>query len=909
MTEPSGPGGTSPGRKADPSTSSGDPAQIRSFVARDAEADARQAARRAHAEASALLRHSRDVVAILETDYSVRWISESIEDLTGHPAERYLGSLHLDVHPDDLQVAIEQAEASGLSRPGATTLYTMRLAHRLGGWRWCEMHLSNQLDDPLVRGLVANFHDITRRKAATDDAAFQAHLLASVGDAVVAADDEGRITYMNRAALRFGGWSLEEVVGQPVPEVFPRPTAGEAIHDVMRTVRDGHPWSGELAFDLPDGRRRWIMANLAQIREGQGAGGVIGVATDITSQVRDRQHLESRERMQSEVSRLGQMALATHELGAVAAAIADSAGQTLGLDACAIAEHVGDDQSLIRASWGSYPFPVGTAPVTSGKLDLQRLVDDLDGPLLVEDFETDPRFMDALPEEGSEYRSGVIVRIGSPTRRFGTLTALSVEHRGFPAHERRFLESLTTILSTAVERAEADRRLTQMGLHDTLTGLPNRVLLRERIDRATARTARRDRTLAVLLVDLDRFKLLNDAMGHGAGDRLLVAVARRLQHAVATSDTVARLGGDEFAVLCESAEDLDDVFDLASNLSTALAPPFEIDGTEVFVTASIGISAHRSGTTTSDTFLREADAAMYRAKDSGRAGYEVYNPALQERAAHRLDTTTALRRALDRDELTVAWQPEVPLSGDPEGDPHADPHGDLGRGELWAEALVRWNHPQLGVVGPAAFIELAEETGLIVPLGEVVLHAALRQLRTWLSQDDGSPRRISINLSPRQLSQSALVGTVEAALAEHDIDPTHVVFEITESAVMENPDAAVRRLNELHDLGLGLAVDDFGTGYSSLSYLRRLPVSQLKIDRAFISGVTHHEADEAIVRGTIELAHALGLVVVAEGVETVEQRARLLEMGCDRAQGYLWSRPVPATELDHILIELSSHRR
>jgi diguanylate cyclase (GGDEF)-like protein len=449
-----------------------------------------------------------------------------------------------------------------------------------------------------------------------------------------------------------------------------------------------------------------------------------------------------------------------------------------------------------------------------------------------------------------------------------------------------------------VQRAEADEQLTRLGLHDTLTGLPNRILLRDRIEQATARAAHSDRTVALLLIDLDRFKLLNDALSHEAGDRLLLAVAERLRHVAGPADTVARLGGDEFALLCESVNDLDDVFDLATTVGTTLAPPFEIDGTEVFVTASIGISAHEGGTATGETYLREADAAMYRAKDSGRARYEVYDERLQQRAVQRLETTMALRRALDRDELTIAWQPEISLLESRPGD---DPGDDLTHAALWAEALVRWQHPELGMIGPASFIDLAEETGLIVPLGEVVMQAACEQLRAWSGAAGPVPSRISINLSPRQLNQPTLVNSVEAVTAACGVLPSQVIFEITEYAVMNNPEASVRRLEELHGLGFGVAVDDFGTGYSSLGYLRRLPVTILKIDQSFIRGITQHAADDAIVRGTIELAHALGLTVVAEGVETAEQRDRLVEMGCDRAQGYLWSRPVPAADLEALL--------
>jgi diguanylate cyclase (GGDEF)-like protein len=402
------------------------------------------------------------------------------------------------------------------------------------------------------------------------------------------------------------------------------------------------------------------------------------------------------------------------------------------------------------------------------------------------------------------------------------------------------------------------------------------VLLDDRINRALARTRRHDTRVAVLLLDLDEFKVVNDGLGHLAGDELLVAVARRLAGCVRPEDTVARFGGDEFVIVSEVAS-AEAATQVGARLLNALQAPFSVQGVDIFVTTSIGLVVAEADAE-SDTLLRDADAAMYRAKERGRSRMVMFDDELRDRAASKLQSTTALRRALERGELRVFYQPIVAIDD---------------RRPLAVEALLRWQHPERGLVSPAEFIPLAEETGMIVPIGRWVLEEALRQRACWEAELPDQPAlRLSVNLSARQLSEPKLVDDIATALSIHGTDPSSLILEVTESVVMGGLDS-LSTLNAIHDLGIALHVDDFGTGYSSLAYLKTLPVDALKIDRAFVDGLGTDADDEAIVTAVIALARALSLDLVAEGVETEDQLRVLDELHCDQAQGYLFARPMP----------------
>jgi diguanylate cyclase (GGDEF)-like protein/PAS domain S-box-containing protein len=446
------------------------------------------------------------------------------------------------------------------------------------------------------------------------------------------------------------------------------------------------------------------------------------------------------------------------------------------------------------------------------------------------------------------------------------------------------------IAQDVTESKEQAARIERLAYHDALTGLPNRAMLMDRLAQALAHAQRRQLQLAVVFIDLDRFKLVNDSLGHAAGDALLQEVARRLRAALREEDTVARVGGDEFQVVLDEIEGPADAAHVAEKLMQVLGEPFTVEGQELHVTASLGLSLYPRDGERGELLLKYADTALYEAKGEGRNAYRFFSPEMNAQAHGRLRMENDLRRAIERGELEIHYQPQI----------------DLASGAVVAaEALLRWRHPRKGLVLPNAFIPLAEETGLIVPLGEWVLDEACRQAAQWQREGIG-PLRVAVNISARQLRRPGLDRAVRHALAESGLPPPCLELELTESSVMHDPPRAQAVLQSLRELGVLLSIDDFGTGYSSLAYLKRLPLDRLKIDRSFIGGIPQDGDDAAIVETIIVMTHKLGLRVIAEGVETHEQRAQLLSQGCDEVQGFLWAKPVPAAELPALVRALQA---
>jgi diguanylate cyclase (GGDEF)-like protein/PAS domain S-box-containing protein len=442
-------------------------------------------------------------------------------------------------------------------------------------------------------------------------------------------------------------------------------------------------------------------------------------------------------------------------------------------------------------------------------------------------------------------------------------------------------ERVCVVRDTA-ERKALERRLKHQAFHDSLTDLPNRALFMDRLGHALERCYRGDCTLAVLFLDLDNFKYVNDSLGHEVGDRLLIAVSLRLREALRPGDTLARLGGDEFTVLLEDVKDAGEAFLVAERITAVLQAPFTVADHEIFVKTSIGISLNTVGAGNPSELVREADIAMYRAKLEGKARYQVFDPSMQDQALRHLQLQSHLHRAIERGELRVYYQPEVEVAS-----------GTI----VGMEALVRWEHPEHGLVLPEEFVPLAEESGLITQLGRQVLEEACTQLKEWQEQyPSDQPLTMSVNLSTYQLRQPQMIQDVAQALRATRLDPTSLVLEITEGALMEDVSSTTATLQKLKNIGVQLAIDDFGTGHSSLSSLKNFPVDMLKIDRSFIRGMKHDAAEAAIVSGVIDLAHALQLQVVAEGVETPEQLNKLRALGCDLGQGYYFGKPLPGNE-------------
>ncbi len=439
------------------------------------------------------------------------------------------------------------------------------------------------------------------------------------------------------------------------------------------------------------------------------------------------------------------------------------------------------------------------------------------------------------------------------------------------------LESRTAQLTSSL--ALANQELTQLALHDNLTRLPNRILLEDRIEQLIGKVQRSGGHFALMFLDLDGFKPINDAFGHHVGDLLLKAVAQRLRDSLRSEDTVARIGGDEFVVLAELA-DAEDAVTLAGQQISLLAQPFQIAGQELRIAASVGIVVYPGDGASQQELLRNADAAMYHAKGNGKNGYSFFEQSMNTNARNHLQLLHDLRAALERREFTLHYQPKFAASGEPIG----------------AEALLRWQHPQRGLLMPDTFIALAERTGLIIPIGDWVLDEACRQMRQWYLQGRES-WRVAVNLSALQFCHAALVQSVADALARHQLPARCLTLEITETTAMRDADSSLEILGRLSQMGVDLSIDDFGTGYSSLLYLKRLPANELKIDRGFVRDLEQDSDDAAIVSAIVALGQALDLRIVAEGVETSGQQHFLTRLGCDSLQGFLLGKPVPAEQL------------
>jgi diguanylate cyclase (GGDEF)-like protein/PAS domain S-box-containing protein len=650
---------------------------------------------------------------------------------------------------------------------------------------------------------------------------------------------------------------------------LPSPTEYRLLH------RDGHPvWVRDDAVLRagPDGVTRWH-----------------GVMSDITKQKEAEAELELRAAQQAAVARLGEHALRGASLADLMQEAVSAGVELLALEIGAVVELVPSDEVVaFRALHGLSGVRINDR-VPAG-LSSQSGYALLSGqPAVVTDWAQERRFERSQVLEGLGTTSGLTVVIEGRRGPFGALGFHSKAPRVFKQGDVDFVQALANVLGDVVERQLTDDDIRHRALHDPLTGLPNRLLFLDRLGQATERQRRRrDILTAVLVLDLDRFKLVNESLGHRAGDELLAAAAPRLKQAVRSADTVAHFSGDEFGILLEDITGEQDAIEMAERIAGVFARPFVLDGDEHFVTTSIGIALAEGGERGED-LLRDADAAMHRAKERGRARYELFDEALRGRALSRLRVENDLRRALDRDELTLHYQPLVSLRD---------------RQMVSVEALVRWDHPERGRISPADFIPVAEENGLIEPIGRWVLEHACRQAAEWCrARPDAAPLTMGVNLSAAQLANPALAQTVATALRVSGLDPSCLALELTESMLVGDTEQLSETLVALKALGLRLVLDDFGTGYSSLSYLTRLPLDSLKVDRSFVDGLGTESRDTAVTEAIIAMSRALSLRVVGEGAETEQQVAELARLGCDLVQGFYFSRPVEAEEITRMLTE------
>lgn len=682
-----------------------------------------------------------------------------------------------------------------------------------------------------------------------------------------------RFLAVNDAAVARYGYTREEFLGMTIRDIRPAEDVKRLEAELPQVT--GPDSSGQWRHRKKDGSVIEVEV-LSDDLPFAGRPGKLVAAADVTERSRAQAAMERRAAEQEAVAVLaarGLEGVAVSELVDEAVSLVaetlqvefvDLLQPTDDRDALSLRAGVGWAGGLVRRAL--LPIGSGFQPgFTWGSL----------GHVLVDDFAEESRFAITPLQRDHGIASAASVIVGRRPRPFALLGVHSSTRRRFGLHEVNFLKTVANILAEAVVRQRSDDQIRHQALHDSLTGLPNRTLLLERLNHWLDGAGRTGEQAALLLLDLDHFKTVNDGLGHEAGDNLLRGVAQRLGAVLRPSDTVARVGGDEFVLLCEDVASESVALELVERITLALDDPFTLDGHQRVVTASIGIALAQAGTDP-EGLLRDADVAMYRAKERGRARFELFDSAMRERSVRWLEIERELRSAIERREFHNLYQPIV------------DRHNRT----VGFEALVRWTHPQRGLLSPAEFIEVADQSGLIVPIGELVLRAACQEAVMWPQGADGQPLRASVNLSPRQVSHPSLVDSVAEILEDTGLKGSRLDLEITETVLIEDTDMALETLNDLKALGVGLVLDDFGTGYSSLAYVKRFPIDMLKIDRSFVSGLARGSEDTAIVSAVISMGQALRVKVVAEGVETCEQAAQLRSLGCQYAQGFLYAKPL-----------------
>ena len=590
---------------------------------------------------------------------------------------------------------------------------------------------------------------------------------------------------------------------------------------------------------------------------------------------------------QMEVARFGQRALRGADIDVLTDEATLLMDKVLNIDIGGVMKLLpGGDELLLISAVGLREDEVGKTKVPTGYQSQSGYALATGLPTVVIDWRTETRFEESDLQAKAGMRSAVIVLIKGKGEPYGILGVGSRKVREFSQEDVSFMQAIANVLASAIERRRTEERTQHEALHDPLTSLPNRNLFLDRLEHALSVAARRQTPIAVLFLDLDQFKVVNDSLGHAAGDELLAAVAPRIEQALRPVDTVARFGGDEFAVLAEDVGNERVATRIAERIAEVLSRPFILRGREHFVSASVGI-AIGGGNEAPEALIRDADSALYRAKERGRGGYEIFDEVMRSRVVEHMQIENDLRRAIQRQELELHYQPVIKLSD-----------GSI----LAMEALLRWNHPDRGMLGPLAFIPVAEESRLIVPIGRWVIEQACRQAAAWQQlHPDSAPVSVAVNLSARQIADPDLLSHIEGSVRANRIDPSSLWLELTETTLLDDTSFVERTLESLKGLGVRLVLDDFGVGFSSLGYLKRLPLSMIKLDRSFVENLTEGSHDAAIVRAVTEMANTIGIGVVAEGVETDEQVRMASTLGCGFAQGFHFSEPVPAAHVERLL--------
>jgi diguanylate cyclase (GGDEF)-like protein/PAS domain S-box-containing protein/excisionase family DNA binding protein len=704
-------------------------------------------------------------------------------------------------------------------------------------------------------------------------------------DGVFVLDDRGSIASANRAAAAMLGYQLDELVGRQVASfIAPEDRNGDStdLHSLL--FAGATPLGRRVAVTglRADGAR--FRAELSIVRISDGPARFAAYLREIAQQRSFSRQVEARASRQRAVTELARRAAVEGNAEQVLQLAVDAVQVLLGADSTAVVEPRFDSEAVDILA--SRAWPEGREK--EGESRPERLAalaaGATPGGLRV--------LRDALipPEwQAHDVAAATMTAIDGPRAgSSGYLITLHGAPREFDHDELEFLDAVAQVVAARFARRRLEEEIRHHAMHDSLTGLPNRTLLLDRTRHALRRGVRRQSMVAMLYIDLDRFKAINDSLGHEGGDEVLVAVAGRLRHTLRAGDTLARLGADEFAVLSEDIVNERDAVVGVERLIESLREPIVLNGRQVTVSASIGICLSRSTDLDAEALLRDADVAMYRAKERRHGGYEVFDQRMRNRVLKRIGLEQSLREALDSGAFEVQYQPVVALEA---------------KRVVGAEALVRWNDPHRGVVPPSAFIPLAEETGMIVGIGRYVLREACRQAALWASDTALENCWVSVNISGRQLGDSALPRELAAVLAETGLQPQRLVLEVTESVLMADTASPAATLQRLKDVGVRILLDDFGTGYSSLNYVKRLPVDGIKVDRSFIAGIARNPSDRHILAAIISMGAALDVEIIAEGVEDLEQAHVLRGLGVGSVQGYRFAKPGPPAAIELLLRE------
>lgn len=814
-----------------------------------------------------------DAAIILDEAGTVIFFNDAAERLWGYGRDEVLGR--------QAGVLVPQGDEGLLADPAAGTSREIRIARKNGSVRWGAVSLSRVTADGRTV-LVGFVRDVTEEVARREELYLLSLVANETDRVVIVTDDDRRIVYVNRAFTEMFGYELAEVRGRwPTELLAGLRTDPKVLRHLRRRAGVERGFHEELITYSKSGEEIWVSTTVNAVVNADGAlKNIVAVLADIT----ENKQIEALQRdvleaLAKDMPLPDIAAMICNRVEAIAAGVTcsillvDRDGRLRPLAAPSLPAHY--SEALNGLEIGPVTGSCGTAAY-------------LGIPVTVEDIATDPLW---APYKALALPIGLAACWSSPIklrdgRVAGTFAFYFREKRGPSPWHEHVVNACTHLCALAIERHEAKTHIAQLAYFDTLTGLPNRARLHQLIDGLTEVPDAANAPIAFLFLDIDRFKDVNDTLGHSVGDRLLIEVAQRLQNQLRPTDAVSRLGGDEFVFILPDC-DAEGAVTVAKRIIEALSAPFPVGTLTLSVSVSIGISLYPDNGRDKETLLKHADAAMYEAKGAGRGTYRFFSPEMNRLAQERLILSAALRESLAQDALELHYQPQLRMS---DGTLHG------------VEALLRWTHPRLGSIAPERFIPLAEESGLIEAIGEWCLRAACRQIAAWCAAgvDIGT---VSVNLSSQHFRNSDLPRLIAALLEAHDVPPEMLTIEITESVMMDERATTIGTAQRVRALGVGLSMDDFGTGYSSLSSLTRLPISELKIDRSFVRELGQDEQAQAATLAVIRIGQSLGMTVVAEGVETEAQWQILKTLRCQVAQGFLLSPALPAAALERWLTD------